>query len=120
MLSLYIYMTTIYIIFSLSLSVTWAFNSRARLWMWVRHFGQRTKNAETAGELVGWPIPAIGWPNSGGPNDPSLCPPFFVLYIPRDPSTFSAGDWRHRYVGLEGPSKTQGVHTWTLLSGCPV
>ena len=21
----------------------------------------------------------------------------------RDPSAFSAGDWRHRYVGLEGP-----------------
>ena len=24
--------------------------------------------------------------------------------FPRDPSTFSEGDWRHRYVGLEGPS----------------
>ena len=24
-------------------------------------------------------------------------------YIPSDPSTFSEGDWRHCYVGLEGP-----------------
>ena len=26
-----------------------------------------------------------------------------VLCIPRDPSTFSEGDWRHSYVGFEGP-----------------
>ena len=26
----------------------------------------------------------------------------YHLY-PRDPSTFSEGDWRHCYVGLEGP-----------------
>ena len=24
--------------------------------------------------------------------------------IARDPSTFSEGDWRHSYVGFEGPS----------------
>ena len=24
--------------------------------------------------------------------------------LPRDPSTFSEGDWGHSYVGLEGPS----------------
>ena len=26
------------------------------------------------------------------------------IYIPRDPSTFSDGDRRHSYVGMEGPS----------------
>ena len=25
------------------------------------------------------------------------------VYLNRDPSTFSEGDWRHCYVGLEGP-----------------
>ena len=25
------------------------------------------------------------------------------LLLPRDPSTFSEGDWRHSYVGFEGP-----------------
>ena len=26
-----------------------------------------------------------------------------IQMLPRDPSTFSGGDWRHCYVGLEGP-----------------
>ena len=26
-----------------------------------------------------------------------------VTVFPKDPSTFSEGDWRHCYVGLEGP-----------------
>ena len=25
------------------------------------------------------------------------------IHFPRDPSTFSEGDWRHSYVGFEGP-----------------
>ena len=39
-----------------------------------------------------------GAPGRGGADGQSIIMPY------RDPSTFSEGDWRHCYVGLEGPS----------------